>query len=211
MGFSISIRSVPTREAESVGNKHGIYCTKWLHVVEVRLKVSLISAGWADCQGIAPGSRLQLLSTARISSLSVRSCFCLQGLLGWLTPGPPDLEQYPLSPHLPSGSRALGLLSLFSIQKQRTHLVDLIFYLLSALTLGLLLTLHSGFFPCAFYPPFSFHHLPQLIRRHRNLIHSIRTVVSEVLSHFLFPHTHGSQVQTDRRHCLQVNFHKDHS
>lgn len=36
LGFSICIRSVPTCEAEAVGDKHEIYCTKWLLMVEVR-------------------------------------------------------------------------------------------------------------------------------------------------------------------------------
>lgn len=38
LGVSICIRSVPTREAESVGDKHDMYCTRRLHMVEVRLE-----------------------------------------------------------------------------------------------------------------------------------------------------------------------------
>lgn len=36
LGFFICIRSVPTREAEAVGDEQEIYCTKWLLTVEVR-------------------------------------------------------------------------------------------------------------------------------------------------------------------------------
>lgn len=134
-----------------------ICCTKWLPMVEVRLesepdrcRLGKLSAK----TGRTPRYRLQLLSTVRSALLSVRPCFCPQGLLSWLTQVPPGLEQCPLSAYLPSGSRAQGLLSLFSIRKQRTHPTDLIFYLLSAQTPCLLLTLRTGFLPCAFYPSF---------------------------------------------------------
>lgn len=85
------------------------------------------------------------------------------------------------------GSKVCSLC--FISQKQRIHPTDHIFYLLSVQIPCLLLALHAGFLPCAFFPSFSPHHLPQLIRRHGDLTHSTGTVVSAILCHFLFPHT----------------------